>query len=307
MQPFCLISVADIVCIHSYLESESCRAPLLDFYCWYCLYEILPRLWVVCSFFSLFLLLIFPASNTIQRVSYVQLLCLISIVDILCLKLYPESQLCIALLLDFYYWHCLLEIHAESGLCLASHLYFHYWHCLHEMPSREWVISSSAWFPWLTFHQTSIKPHTDSALCAATLLDFHFWNCLYKIPFRLWVLCSSAWFLLLTLLVWPSIQVVSHMQLISSISISDIICLNFYPEGGLCVAPLLDFYCWHCLDEIPSREWVICSSFSWFPLLTLHKTSSREYVVWSSFAWFSLLIFPGWHFIQGVSHMQLLC
>jgi hypothetical protein len=33
VQRLCLISIADIVCMNSHPESESCAASLLDFYC----------------------------------------------------------------------------------------------------------------------------------------------------------------------------------------------------------------------------------------------------------------------------------
>jgi len=78
VQLLCLISIADIPCINSHPGSESCAAALLDFHCWYSLYELPSRMWVMCSCSAWFPLLTFPAWNSIQEVSHVQLLCLSS-------------------------------------------------------------------------------------------------------------------------------------------------------------------------------------------------------------------------------------
>ena len=116
---------------------------------------------------------------------------------------------------------------------------------------------TSAWFPLLTFPAS-----------------------------REWVMSSScAWFPMLTFPGWTPIQDVSHIQLLCLISIADIPWMNSHPGCESYAAPVLDFHCWHSLDELPSRMWVMCSSCAWFLLLT----------------------FPAWTPIQDVSHVQLLC
>ena len=302
VQLFCLTSIADIACMKSHPGCESCAAPLLNFYCWHWLNEIPSRLWVVCSAFSWFPLLTLSAWNFIQAVSCVQLLCLISIADIACMKFHPGCESCAAPLLHFYCWHC-----------------------LHEIPSRLWVMCSAfAWFPLLTLFvwnpiQTvshvqhlclisiadiacmkfiqavscvqhlclisitdiaCIKSHQGCEWCAAPLLDFHCWHCLHEILSREWVVCSSfAWFPLLTLPAWNLIQIVSPVQLLCLISIADIACMKFNPGCEFCAAPLLDFHCWHCLYAIPSSMWAVCSSSLWFLLLILqHEIPSSMWV-----------------------------
>ena len=197
VQLLCLIFISEIACIKSHPDCESCVAPLLDFYYWHYLYDLLSRLWVICSSLALFPFLTLFAWTSIQRVGCVQLLCLIFIADIVWMKSHPESELYAAPSLDFHYWHY-------------------------------------------------IKPHPESMLCEAPLLDFHCWYFLGDILSREWVICSfSARFLLLTLPAYTPIQEVSCVQLCAAscfMSIADILCINSYPESELCAAPLLDFY-----------------------------------------------------------------
>ena len=147
----------------------------------------------------------------------------------------------------------------------------------------------SVWFPLLTLSAWNLYPECESCAalllgsivdianlypgsesCVAPLLDSYCWHCLHEIPPRKQVLCSSfAWFLLLTLPAWNPIQKASCVQLLCLISTADISCMILYPESESYAAPLLDLHCWHCLHEIPSRLWVLCSFFAWFPLLTL--------------------------------------
>ena len=128
-----LISIADIACMNSYPASESCAAPLLNFYCWHCLHELLSSKQVMCSSSAWSPLMTLLAWTSIQGVSLVQLLCLIFIADIACKNSYPGCESCIAPLLNF---HCQ--------------------HCLYEFLSRKWVSVpllnlSSAWF-WLLIY-----------------------------------------------------------------------------------------------------------------------------------------------------------
>ena len=127
-QLLCLISIADIACMNFCPASESCPPSLLGFHCWYCLHELLSSLWVMSSSSAWLPLLTLPVWTPIQYVSYVQLLCLISIADIACMNFCPGCESCPAPQLDF---HC--------------------WYCLHELLFSMWVrSSSSAWFPLLT-------------------------------------------------------------------------------------------------------------------------------------------------------------
>ena len=84
---------------------------------------------------------------------------------------------------------------------------------------------------------------------------------------------------------WTPIQEVSHLDLLCSISIPNITCMNSYPGSESSAPPLLDFHSWHCLHKLLSRQWVICTSSALFPFLTL----------------------PAWTSIQRVSHLHLLC
>ena len=146
----------------------------------------------------------------------------------------------------------------------------------------------------------------------------------------MWVICtSSAWFPFLTLPAWTPIQDVSHLHLLCLISIPDIACMNFYPGSESSAPSLLDFHFWHCLHELLSREWVICT-FAWFPFLTLPVWTPIQQVSHlhlclisipdvacmnfypvcescGSLPWFLLLILPVWNSIQNVSHVQLFC
>ena len=284
VQLLCLISIADIACMNSYPGCESCAAPLLDFHCWPCLHELIPRMWVMWSSLVWFPLLTLFAWTLIQYVSHVQLLSLISTADIVCMNSHPGCESWAAPQLDF---HC--------------------WHCLHELSSRVWVMgSSSAWFlllilpVWTLIQNVShgqllslisiadiacMNSYPESESWVAPLLDFHCWHCLNELLSRQWVMCSSsAWFPLLTLPAWTLIKTVSHVQLLCLISIADLACMNSHPGCESCAAPQLDFHFWHCLHELSSRLWVMCSSSAWFPLLTL----------------------PAWTLIQAVSHVQLL-
>ena len=122
----------------------------------------------------------------------------------------------------------------------------------------------------------------------------------------------------------------SHLHLLCFISIPDIACINSYPGCESPAPPLLDFHSWHCLYELLSRMWVICTSSAWFPFLTLPVWTPIQFVshvhlflisipdiacmnaypVCESCAflpWFLLLILPVWNPIQDVSHVQLLC
>ena len=212
----------------------------------------------MCSFSSSFLLLIVSASNPIQRVNYLQLLCLIFIVNIAWIKSHLESELYAALLFDFHCWQCLLETLSRKWVVFSFFALFP----LLTLPAWNLVQRVSYVQLLCLISMANIASNPIQTVCymQAALLDIYFWKFLYKILSRLWVLCSSfAWFLLLTLLIWPPIQVVSHVQLLCFIFIPDITHLNFYPESGFYAAFFLDFHYWHCLDEIPSREWAICS------------------------------------------------
>jgi len=94
----CLIFIA---CMKFHPDCELCAPCLLDFDCWHCLYEIPFSLWVVCISSALFWLLTLLASNPIQPVSCVHLVCLILIADIVCMKSHPGCELCALPLLDF--------------------------------------------------------------------------------------------------------------------------------------------------------------------------------------------------------------
>jgi len=213
----------------------------------------------VCTSSARFQSLILPAWNPIQFVSCVRL-CSISITDTACMKSHPVRESCGPPLLDFDHWHC-----------------------LHEIPSREWVMcTSSARFRSLTLPAWNpiqfvsrvllrcsisitdivcMKSHPGSELRAPPLLDFDHWHYLHEIPSREWVLCtSSTRFRLLTLPAWNSIQSVSHVHPLCSISITDIACMKSHPGSELCAPPLLDFNHWHCLHEIPFRMWVCLMS-----------------------------------------------
>ena len=192
---------------------------------------------------------------------------LISIADIACMNSYPGSESPASPLLDF-----------------------HFWHCLHELLSSLWGICTSAWFPllilpaWTPIQAVShlhllclisipdiacMNSYPGSESSASPLLDFHSWHCLHELLSSLWVICISAWFPLLTLLAWTSIQEVSHLHLLCLISIADIAYMNSYPGSESSAPPLLDFHSWHCLHELLSSLWVICTSSAWFPFLTL--------------------------------------
>jgi len=269
VQLLCLISIANIACMESYPASESYNIFLLNFLHWQFLHEIWSREWVACSFFAWFSCLMMPAWHLIQRVSFVQLLCLISMPDNACIK-----------------------SHLVCELCAFPLLYFHGWQCMNEIPSSLWVrCSSFAWFLWLTMYackfiqnvshvqllcliaiadNTFMKSHTDCESCAAILLYFHCWQFLHEILSREWAICSFfGWFPLLTNSVWNPLQAVSHVQFLWLIFMTDIAGIKSYPGSKLCAAPLVDFYFWHCLHEILSSLWVMCSSFVWFLFLTL--------------------------------------
>ena len=131
-----------------------------------------------------------------------------------------------------------------------------------------------------------MKTHPEREWCVPPLLDFDHWHCLHENPSRTWVACaSSAWFWSLTLAVWNPIQRVSGMRLLCFISMADIACMKSHPASEWCAPPLLDFDCWHCLHEIPSRTWVACASSARCRSLTL----------------------PAWNPIQLVSGLLLLC
>ena len=158
------------------------------------------------------------------------------------------------------------------------------WPCLHKIPSSLWVV------------------------CTSSLLDFNHWPCLHKIWSRLWVVCtSSGSFQLLTLPTWNLIQGVSSVHLLCLLSINDFAFMKSYPVCELCAPLLLDVNHWHCLHEIPSREWVMCTSSAWFQVLTLPSwIPSREWVVCTS-PWFQSLTLPSWNPIQEVSCVHHLC
>ena len=171
MQLLCLISIADIVWMKFYSESELYAAPLLYFYCyivcmesytesglctapffdcWHCLDEILSREWAMCSSFALFLLLILPAWNPIQKVSCIQLLYFISIADIACIKSYQGSKLCVILCFISIADIVCIKFHLVCESYAAPWLDFYGWHYLYELSSRRWVMCSfCAWFLWL--------------------------------------------------------------------------------------------------------------------------------------------------------------
>ena len=343
--------------MNSYPGSESSAPPLVDFHSWHCLHELLSSLWVICTSSGWFLFLTLPAWTPIQFVSHLHLLWLISIADIAWMNSYPVCE--------------------SSAPPLAD---FHCWHCLDELLSSEWVIcTSSGWFPFLTLpawtpiqlvshhlHLLWLISISDIAcmnsypgsesLSAPPLVDFHFWHCLYELLSSLWVICtSSGWFPFLTLPTWTPIQVVSHLHLLWLISIADIACMNSYPASESSAPPLVDFHSWHCLDELLSRMWVICTSSGWFPFLTLpawtpiqvvshlhllwlisipdiawmnsypgsessapplvdfhswhclDELLSSKWVICTSSGWFPFLTLPAWTPIQHVSHLHLLC
>jgi len=217
-------------------------------------------------------------------VSCVQFLCLISIAEIACIKSHLGCESFAGPQLDFYCWYC-----------------------LHKISSSLWVLcSSSAWFPllilpvWNSIQSVSpvqlfclifiadiacMKSHSVCESCPASLLDFYCWHCLYKIPSSLWVVCSSAWFSLLILTVWNPMQSVSCVQL-CLISSADITCIKFHAVCELCIAPLLYFYFWHCLHEILSRMWVMCSLLDFNFWHYLYEILSRKWVMCNSSAWF---------------------
>jgi len=150
-----------------------------------------------------------------------QLLCLIPIANIACMKFHPGCEWCAASLLDFHCWHCLHEILSKgSEPCAAPLLDFHCWHCLHGFH----LVSESCAGPYLisTADIVCINSHLESESCAASLLDFDCWHC-------------SA---------WNPIQEVSCVQLLYLIHIADVACLKFHPVCESCAAPLLDFHCW---------------------------------------------------------------
>ena len=256
MQLLCLISIADIawmkfyseselyaapllyfycyiVCMESYTESGLCTAPFFD--CWHCLDEILSREWAMCSSFALFLLLILPAWNPIQKVSCIQLLYFISIADIACIKSYQGSK-----------------------LCVDSLLHFHCWHCVHKISSSLWVICSSlAWFLWLTLPIWTVIQEVSyvQLLCLIFVVDIVCINFQEVSCMQLFCLIAIAD------IVWmkPYAESESCVGLLL-LSITYIGCINFCPVGKSCIVPLLDFQCWHFLGEMSSRVWVIYSS-----------------------------------------------
>jgi len=196
-----LISITNIACMKSVPGSKSYVASLLNFYIWHCLHENSSSQWVKCCFYAWFPVLTLPAWNPIQRVSHIQLYCLLFTANTVYMKFHPACESCAALLLDFYCWIF-----------------------LHKILSREWVMGIFAWLLFLTMlaynlmqevshmqllclismpNNACIKSHLGCESYTASLLFFHCWHCLHKIPSSLWVMCSSfAWFLLLTMPVW---------------------------------------------------------------------------------------------------------
>ena len=294
------------------------------FHCWHCLHKIPSREWVICSSSAWFLLLTLTVWTSIQKVSHVQLLCLIYIANIVCttsIQIVSYMQPIYLIYIDDIM--CMNFHPASSEWCAAPLLDLHCWHCLHEL-------QSSLWEP-----------------CAALLCDFHCWYCLHELLCRKWAICSSfAWFLLLILLAWTPIQKVSHVQLLclmsiahiacshclhgllSSLwvavqllclmSIAHIACMGSHPASewlcsssvwcllltlpawgpiqivSCCAAPLLDIYCSHCLHGVPSRSWVavqlLCLiSIAHIACMGSHPASE---LLCSSSAWYLLLTLP---------------
>ena len=268
VQLLCLISIADIAYMESHPVCESYAAPLLDFDYWHCLHGIPSSLWVLCSSFAWFQLLTLPAWNPIQSVSPVQLLFLISIADIACMKSHPGCESCAVPFLDFHCWHCLYKIPSRVWvLCSFSLLSFHCWHCLYEILSRVWVLcSSSAWFPLLTLPA---------------------WNLIQKVsPVQL---CCFVWFLLLTLPAWNPIQKVSPVQL----------CFAWFP--------LLILPAWNLIQFV-SLVWLLWFAwFPLLTLPAWNFIQSVSPVKFLCSAWFLLLTLPAWNLIQSVSPVQFLC
>jgi len=327
---------------------------LLDFGCWCCLYGISSRLWVVCISSAWFWLLTLPAWNPIQGVSCVHLLCLILIADVACMKSHPGCELCVPPLFDFDCWCCLHGISSRVWVVYTSSAWFWLlmlspwnpiqgvscvqpplldfdcWYCFHGISSREWVVCNLLCLI-LIADVACIKSHPGCELCAPLLLDFDCWCCLHGIPSREWVVyTSSAWFWLLTLPAWNLIQIVSCVHLLCLILIADVACMESHSVGELCTPLLLDFDCWHCLLEISSRLWVVCTSSAWFWLLTWPVWNPQRVncvhllcliliadiaawnpfslcVVCTSFAWFWLLTLPIWNPIQLVSCVYIPC
>jgi len=198
---------------------------------------------------------------------------------------------------------CVQEVISKSSICFRS-LTLPAWNPI-QLVSRVGLLCSISNFrsltlpAWNPIQRVSLvrlcsisitdiacmKFHPGSESCAPPLLDFNHWHCLPEIPSSSWVVCaSSARFRSLTLPAWNPIQGVSHVRLLCSISTTDIACLKSHPVRESCAPPLLDFDHWHCLHEIPSRKWVMC-------------TSTR----------FRSLTLPAWNPIQRVSCVGLLC
>ena len=91
--------------------------------------------------------------------------------------------------------------------------------------------------------------------------------------------------------------------------IADIACINSHSGSESCAAPVLYVHCWHCMYELSSRKWVMCSSCAWFPIADIvwmnSHPASESYA--APVLDFLLLILLSWTPIQGVSHVQLLC
>ena len=315
VQLFCVISIADIACMNSYAESEPYAALLLDFYCSYCLHELLSRKWVMCSFSAWCPLLTLPAHIACMGFyPACEWLCSSSAWCLLLTlpawgPIQPVSG-CAAPLFDVYCSHCLHGVPSRSWvavqlLCLISIAHIA---CMGSHPDRELLCSFSAWYLLLTL--PAWGPIQQVSCCAAPLLDIYCSHCLHRVPSRMWVavqllclisiahiacmgshpahelLCSSsAWYLLLTLPAWGPIQVVS-----------------------CCAASLFDIYCSHCLHGVPSSSWVAVQLLCLMSIADIACMNSHPEceLLCSSSAWILLLTLLAWTPIQLVSHVQLL-
>ena len=250
VQLFCVISIADIACMNSYAESEPYAALLLDFYCSYCLHELLSRKWVMSSFSAWCPLLTLPA--------HIACMGFYSACEWLC----SSSAWC--LLLTLPAWG---PIQPVSG-CAAPLFDLYCSHCLHGVPSRKWVAVQLLCLISIA-HIACMGSHPACEL----LCSFSVWCPLLILP--AWtptqnVSCCAApaWISLLTLLAWTPIQLVSHVQLLLDFYYWH--CLHELPSSQwvfvklLCLISITDITCTqsHLDSELStSTQVVLCLIF----------------------------------------------
>ena len=193
VQLFCVISIADIACMNSYAESEPYAALLLDFYCSYCLHELLSRKWVMCSFSAWCPLLTLPA-------------------HIACMGFYPAHEwLCSSsawcLLLTLPAWGLIQLV----SCCAAPLLDICCSHCLHGVPSRLWVAVQLLCLMSIA-DIACMNSHPECELLCSSCLNF-IADIAGMNTHPVSESCAApAWFLLLTLPTWTSIQSVSFCE-----------------------------------------------------------------------------------------------